>query len=400
MKAKKSTTGSLANKNRATPPACDCLEISFFGPSYGECVLIHVGNGHWVIVDSCVSTSTGEPQALEYLNEIGADLSLIRAIVATHWDDDHVRGLARCMVNAPNADFVISGAFASEDFTTILRVFDRNPIGVSTGLKEIIDALECMRERGKHPILAVANKPLLPADHATDPSVEIVALSPSDATIIDGHLNIGKLLQNVVKNRIRMPESHRNDRSVVLWLRMGKAFALLGSDLEEVGDEQRGWSAIVLSGSNRQKASAFKIPHHGSKTSHHDAIWTELLETNPPSVITPWKKGFRALPTRQDIERFQKLTDRLYVTTIPQNKRGTRTPEVEQMIRNTALELRQVDLTGGQVRLRADTKTNPTQWSVELFNGARKIEGQMSKAFFDPLSRGNKDRPWLLAGSG
>ena len=75
--------------SRVNPPAADELEISFFGPSYGESVVLHVGDGQWLIVDSCLSPSTGEPQALEYLKAIRADFSRIRAVVATHWDNDH-----------------------------------------------------------------------------------------------------------------------------------------------------------------------------------------------------------------------------------------------------------------------------------------------------------------------
>ena len=222
--------------------------------------------------------------------------------------------------------------------------------------------------------------------------MEIVALSPSSATVLKGHLNIGKLLQDAARYRGRMPSGNRNDRSVVLWVRLGHAVALLGSDLEETGGREEGWSAIVLSDIKRKTASAFKVPHHGSKTSHLDSVWTKLLELNLPSVITPWKVAARSLPTRQDVERLQALTGELYVTTIPQNKRRERTEEVEQMIALTALDMGKVLSTDGHVRLRANADGKPTKWTTELFNGARRIKGKMAKTFFDPGSQQNTKR--------
>ena len=77
------------------PPDSDQIEVSLFGPGYGECVVLHVGDGAWVIVDSCIDQDDN-PVALKYLNEIGIDLAQnVNLIVATHWHDDHIRGLGR-----------------------------------------------------------------------------------------------------------------------------------------------------------------------------------------------------------------------------------------------------------------------------------------------------------------
>ena len=39
-------------------PATNEVEISLFGPGYGECIVIHVGENEWVIVDSCIDAET------------------------------------------------------------------------------------------------------------------------------------------------------------------------------------------------------------------------------------------------------------------------------------------------------------------------------------------------------
>jgi len=42
------------------PVKQDEIEVSVFGPGYGESILVHLGAGKWVIVDSCRDNKTGE----------------------------------------------------------------------------------------------------------------------------------------------------------------------------------------------------------------------------------------------------------------------------------------------------------------------------------------------------
>jgi len=57
------------------PPAVDELEVSVFGPGVGECVLVHFGEGEWMVVDSCLDRATSRPAALDYLTELGVDVA-------------------------------------------------------------------------------------------------------------------------------------------------------------------------------------------------------------------------------------------------------------------------------------------------------------------------------------
>ena len=50
-------------------PQRDQIEVSLFGPGYGECVLLYIGDGNWVIVDSCFDEHQ-EPVALAYLRNL------------------------------------------------------------------------------------------------------------------------------------------------------------------------------------------------------------------------------------------------------------------------------------------------------------------------------------------
>ncbi len=52
------------------PPNPDEIEITVFGPGYGECIVIHAGSGKWFIVDSCLDM-TGLPASIVHLNSLG-----------------------------------------------------------------------------------------------------------------------------------------------------------------------------------------------------------------------------------------------------------------------------------------------------------------------------------------
>ena len=100
-----------------SPPAPHHLEISVFGPGIGECVVVHLGDSDWVVVDSCIDRQSGRPVALEYLRSLGVDVaSQIKLVIATHWHDDHIRGIAEILHAAESAKFVNSAAYVFGDF--------------------------------------------------------------------------------------------------------------------------------------------------------------------------------------------------------------------------------------------------------------------------------------------
>ena len=49
---------------KVDPPSPDELEISLFGPGRGECVVVHLGNNDWLVVDSCLDNTSSQPVAL------------------------------------------------------------------------------------------------------------------------------------------------------------------------------------------------------------------------------------------------------------------------------------------------------------------------------------------------
>jgi hypothetical protein len=63
-------------------PSLDEVEITVFGPGYGEAISVHVGDGCWLLADSCVLPSSSKPASLDYLERIGVSFSDVKVIIA------------------------------------------------------------------------------------------------------------------------------------------------------------------------------------------------------------------------------------------------------------------------------------------------------------------------------
>jgi len=128
-------------------PAPDQIEVCVFGPNYGECVVVHLGNGNWVVVDSCLHE--GGPVAIAYLQALGLDPARsIRAVIATHWHDDHYKGLSQILANAPAAHIWISSLLTDEEFLRFAKRMNKNKTSVAGHkLDEFLKIIDDIRRR-------------------------------------------------------------------------------------------------------------------------------------------------------------------------------------------------------------------------------------------------------------
>src|SRR5258708_29371462 len=110
-----------AGNDRYSPPGASEVEVSVFGTGFGESIVVHLGENSWIVVDSCRSPTTRLPVPLEYLTRMGVNLAEhIALIVATHWDDDHIDGLAELFVEAKSAVFACPASLTAPEFETVL----------------------------------------------------------------------------------------------------------------------------------------------------------------------------------------------------------------------------------------------------------------------------------------
>lgn len=363
------------------PPEQDEIEVSIFGPGYGESILLHLGKNKWFIVDSCIDPISKEPAPLSYLRKINVDPAIsVKKVIATHWHDDHIRGLSNIIKNCISAEFVCSGALRSNEFLQLIYAVGTRAMMESSGGSEFYDLLVILEERKKHlgsgyisPMWAIENRCLW-RESLESMSCSIISLSPSDASILAAKLDIGRLLPKEHEPKRRLTSATPNRAAIVLWVTVGDVIVLLGSDLEE-DNPHTGWTAIVNNSSRPNgKASLFKIAHHGSKNSHHGGVWTEMLEDNPVAVLTPFDNGKTVLPTKEDVLRICSLTNEAYSTTAI-TKRRIRTKKrdqtVEKTIKETVRNIRQLHTSMGHVRVRI--KPSNTR-KVELFGDALSLD--------------------------
>jgi hypothetical protein len=188
-------------------PGSDELEISLFGPGYGESVAVHLGGGRWMIVDACIDSKTGTPAVIDYLEQIGVNYTEnVAVVLATHWDDDHVRGLGEVVERCTKARFAFSSAFRSIDFLTLVELGDLGTRRLSSGPREFAMVLSALKARkaagddlGGAPRIITENTIVDRSQHC-----EVRALSPSSAAVQAGQKAIASLLPKHLQPRLRL----------------------------------------------------------------------------------------------------------------------------------------------------------------------------------------------------
>ncbi len=367
------------------PPAPDEIEVSVFGPGYGEAILLHLGAGKWILVDSCIDPESGKPASLKYLHDLNVDLpNAVKLIVATHWHDDHVRGISTVFDECQSAEFAISDALSADEFLTLVALYRERTMMKNSGLDEFADVfriLDSRKPRGARfnpPEPASADK-LLYRDRIRLASeiveVTVSSLSPSKAAKLQANLAFAELLPRATESKKRVASPAPNHTSVVLWIEVGEHKILLSADLEKTSDPKTGWSIIltdstVVSG----KAGVFKIPHHGSENAHHDDVWSELLSKEPLAVVTPFRLGKKPLPSPQDVRRINQLTPHAYTTAPARRRRQKwRNRVVRDFIDQATRSMHNVHHGWGHVRFRQKISAKNRPWDVELFGDATSL---------------------------
>lgn len=358
------------------------IEVSLFGPGYGESVVVHLGGDEWLVVDSCQNFATKRPAPLEYLNRIRVQPhKAVKLIVATHWHDDHIRGLGTLLRVCEGANFACSAALGKNEFLTLVASMAERSLMASTGVSEFAEILKILQDRKANgvvtvsPQLALDNRLLwkrIAQPQLKIPQVEVWSLSPSDASVTAALTGIRALLPTIGSPKKRVPAIQPNHASVVLWISVGDSRVLLGADLENTADAARGWTAILASALRPDgKASMFKVPHHGSDTADDPQVWSTMLDLNPLAVLTPFIKGDLKLPMKSDVNRIYGCTSTAYSTATLRYPPIRRSKMVQRTIRETVKRIQPVYGSSGHIRLRTDlSNAVKSPWIVDLFQGA------------------------------
>ena len=338
------------------------MEVTVIGPGYGECILLHIGNGSWIIVDSCLNAES-HPAALAYFRDMGLNpAEAVRLIVATHWHDDHIRGMGKLFEVCDKATFCCASVLCTNEFLAAVGSMASRPMSkTGSGTQELYKVFSLLATRSSKSVFAIANRRIFNRD-----GCEIWSLSPFDKEFGLFLQEIGRLRPQERETKRRTHTLTPNKIAVVLLIKIEDAVILLGSDLEG-----RGWLEILADHERPDcKASIFKVPHHGSQNAHEDRVWSEMLHSEPIAALTPWRKGGRSLPTKSDVKRILSFTRKAYSTApfdIPSPKpvrRRNRT--VEKTIREASKRISHVAPSPGMIRLRRRFGSQ-LDWDIETF---------------------------------
>lgn len=333
------------------PPAKKELEVTLLGRGVGECVVVHLLEGKWLVVDSFLKgNSTATPW---YLDSMGVDPDAVETILVTHFHVDHYRGIDQLHDYYHKARLMITDALRSEHFLaiysdnsepgllgtlpgTIKRASQRLISPLTPGLRHISAGQEVYRSHNVH----------------------VLALTPTDAAVQTSNQELGKFIGLGNRNSIRSQLRNDNRCSIVLHLTVGDICVLLCADL--VADAPAyGWQAVLKEPNNAtlHPASLMKVAHHGSVASDYSLMWDKLVGRDPVLTVAPyWPSG---LPRPEDVARLR--------------ARGSlwqAAPSVNMEIDEFGNKISQVPKTGV---IRARRHLNEKSWRVEAIPPAFKV---------------------------
>ena len=363
-------------------PSSDEIEVSVFGPlrGFGESIVIHIGGGQWIIVDSCRSENQGRAAPLIYLESIGVDVAnAVSLVVASHWHSDHIDGLGAVFAQCKRAEFVCSSALRMEELIVLNQAFNRHAQSTSKhGLEELNQILSTLLDRSpsaryKHfssPRWAISNRPLLNRAISNGVDCTVTALSPSDASVLKAKQEIISLVEKYLEGPKRnIVVRNPNHNAIVLWIKIGNHSVLLGSDLEDTKDPGTGWSVILSEfDPGDEKAEVYKVSHHGSITGDNPHVWEQLLCNNPRAVLTPFVNGRTKLPLERDVARIKSKTKYFYSTSVAHLSHRKFSRGTKVLVHSATKDFYSCDLTIGHVRARKKIACAPesSDWSLVL----------------------------------
>lgn len=313
-----------------------------------------------MIVDSCVAAD-GTIPVLAYLNSLDVDPSAVKLVVATHWHDDHVRGISEILSVCDQARFACSAVLSVKELREgIGRLKSQgrfeSPRSTS-GVDEMRRTLALLASGSGRPPANWAMEGLALFERSETPVCRVRALAPAHPALTRAYQQIAPLIEQGTHKRVPRPEANRS--AVVLWVNVGGQALLLGSDLQETRNPQTGWTAVCDCLVRPEgRADVFKVPHHGSKNGHQDRVWAELLVESPEAVVCPNSLAGNHLPTAADIQRLCRL-GRVHLTAPPNPRSSIR----------RGLRSRPATPTDGRVTLRRKVKSS-AEWDVTYVSPA------------------------------
>lgn len=279
----------------ADAPADDEVEVCLLGRGVGECIVVHLGQRRWMVIDS-FNRSRHEPAALWYLRSVNVDPAQVEVLVTTHFHRDHHLGIDRLHDACSNARLVTTGALGKEQFRK-LRASD-DEIQALGGLAGTIESAKARESAGGSGWLRAQIGQII----ATGPNMLVQALSPTTSAIAASDSEVGQALQvgwDAVVSKLR----DDNRSSVTLLFDVEGIRGLLCADLPGIGSF--GWQAVLADPLTSQVSGVdlVKAGHHGSVTAHLPGMWSAWVDASATVLVAPFSTS--GIPKNRDIARLR-----------------------------------------------------------------------------------------------
>lgn len=365
-----------------------CLSVALIGTGggYGESVVVQMGTGNWMVIDSCINPATNESLPLAYLRSKGVDLEKeVKLVVCSHWHEDHILGLSELYKECTSAAFGLAIASDKDKFLKFIGMesrLDKRNAGTSS-TSTMHQCLAIANER-KNPVKLITQDKLLFNVAKQDIDVKVYALSPSDFVISEFGKEISILMTEYVPSTNRKIIARTpNEKCVALLVCVNEHAVILGADLEKSVDNRKGWLCILdnCTCMDGQKVSLYKVPHHGSENAYEERIWDELLNENVISQLAPCIQGKTVLPTSDMLRVFLQKTDNLFITSDVSFK-GPKKRErsLEKAIYKFNPTLKEVKYLHGVIESSVDLESKDG-WKTSLQGRALKITPETIEKF-------------------
>lgn len=287
------------------------------GAGLGESIVIHIGDGHWIIIDSYVSNK--QSLAYIYLNSIDANLDDVEMIICSHWHSDHVKGMYQLLTSCKNAKFYVPSVSGSKHYPVFfagnIKEIEFTEDGALTVIEEFRN---CMKYAYENNILDYLerDKTLIKRE-VHEQCLEIAAISPSK----DLRNRFHKMFASKKDGKYREYGIEPNMCSSAIMISVNNELhLLLGADLESNRAEDdkdfegcpnhcaergvRGWCNTFVESQNHifvDKYSYVKIAHHSSETGYCPKLWNEKVTDDVIGVTTVFNANLLPQPNMVDL---------------------------------------------------------------------------------------------------
>jgi len=410
------------------PPESDEFEVTLIGGTagYGESILLHIGNGDWIIIDSCVNVKNGECVPISYLNDLSVDISQhVLYVLCTHWHDDHIKGLSNILEQCTSKTVFVLSCSDDREKWVYEMLNDYNYQGKSTVLNELKCTISMANDKGIR-ILPVKQDSLVfningVLAYALSPSDEVVKkfeeevasaqvkyhktlnqaikLKTIDAQLIQDASTLeeetinnfaGLIKERIDEKKIVQEATNlltykdakrveQNDRCVALLVSFNGHHIILGADLENKTSDSglSGWMSVAkCSSMNGVTSSLFKIPHHGSKTGYCDFFLKSFIKNDATMKLTAWAKGDKLIPEPVMLGKYYAHSQKMYITTTALLKKENKeeNKSIKKEMERTTEAIYELRPQLGIIRSRMKINSLSDSWNTDYFGSAEMIK--------------------------